>query len=80
MQKCGRGFFTHPRYARNVIHFITHQGEVVDNKLWRDTEFFNHTFAIQHDVGHGIDQGNIIIHQLRHIFIAGTDQNRHTSL
>ena len=43
--------------------------------LWRDAKFFNHTFAIHHGVGHGVDQRDVFAHQLRHVFVAGGNQH-----
>ncbi len=39
--------------------------------LWRHAEFFFHARNIHQHVGHSINQGDMFIHQLRHIFIAG---------
>ena len=43
--------------------------------LGRHPEFFAHTVAVHNAVVHGVDQGNMLIDQLRHILVASGDDH-----
>ena len=60
----------------HVVDRIAHQREPVDDPLRRHPEFGQHTLAVQSlgrriVAGHGVDQGHVIIDQLRHVLVAG---------
>ena len=61
--------------ARNVVHLVPHQGKVVDDLLRGDAELFHHTFAVHPGLGHGIDQGDVVADQLRHVLVTGGDHH-----
>ena len=57
--------------ARDVIHGITHQREVIDNTFGRHAELGAHTRHVEHLIAHGVDQGDMPVHQLGEILVAG---------
>ena len=59
----------------NVVGAVAHQGQVVDDLFRIDVEFCLDPRPVQHRVVHGVDQGDALIDQLRHVFIAGRDQH-----
>ncbi len=41
-----------------------------------DAKFLVHASHVQHATGHGVDQGNVPVHQLGHVLVAGRDDHR----
>jgi len=66
--------------AGYVVRGIPHQRQVVDNLLRRDTELVHHPLPVHAAVGHGVDQGNVTIHQLGQILVPRGDQGMHAGL
>ena len=62
--------------ARDVVRRVAHQREVIDDLLGRDAEFLFHPLNVHHAAGHGVDQGDVGIDQLRHVLVAGRDHHR----
>src|SRR5690606_28693454 len=72
--------FLQPLYRRlgatlvdpgDVVHLVAHQGQIVDDLLRGDTEFFHHAVAVHAGFSHGIDQGDMVAYQLGHVLVAG---------
>ena len=77
MLKQGKGgFLTHTGNARNVIDRVSHEGQQIDDELRRHTKLIDHPIAVQDNLGHGIDQGDVVIHQLRHVLVTGGNKDR----
>ena len=74
------GLFPHARHAGDVIDFVAHKGQQIDDPLRRNTEFILHPLAVQHRVGHGVDQRDPLAHKLGHVLVAGGDDHRRTRL
>jgi hypothetical protein len=47
--------------------------------LRTDTEFLMYASHVQHCAGHGVDQGNVAVDQLCHVFITRGDDHRASS-
>ena len=75
-QQAGSGLRTNARNAWNVVGRIAHQRQIVDNLLRSDAKFLLYALHIHGATGHGVDQGNVPVHQLRHVFVAGRDHHR----
>ncbi len=71
-----RGFFAHPRYTGDVVDLVAHQRQEVDDMFRADAKFLVHASHVQHASGHGVDQGNVPVHQLRHVLVTGRDDHR----
>ena len=52
-----------------VVGGVPHQRQVVNDTVWRDAEFFYHAGHIQRRPAHCVNQGDIVVDQLRQIFI-----------
>ena len=63
-----RAAFVH---ARDVVHLVAHQGQVVDDLLWRYAELLHYAVTVHGGFGHGVDQRNVVAHQLGHVLVAG---------
>ncbi len=74
-QPLGRGLRPHLRHAGNVVRRITHQRQVVDDLLGPHVELGLHAVPVQARVRHGIDDGDGGIDQLRHVLVAGRDDD-----
>ncbi|MNN27055.1 hypothetical protein D3C81_1405780 [compost metagenome] len=72
------GFFTYARHTRDVVDLVTHQGEEIDDVLRTDAEFLVYARHIEDSTGHGVDQRNVAIDQLRHVLVARGDDHRTT--
>ena len=55
----------------NVVHLVAHQRQVVHDLIRANTEFLDHAVAVHAGIRHGVDQGDMIAHQLRHVLVAG---------
>ena len=60
-------------HARHAIHGVAHQRQIIDDALRRHAEFCQHARFIECLVAHGVDQRDMMIDQLRQVFIAGRD-------
>ena len=58
-------------YTGNVIDFVTHQGEVIDDLLRGNTKLFNDPVPVHGGFGHGVDEGHVVADQLGHVLVAG---------
>ena len=70
-------FRTNLFYARNVIHRVSDQGQIIEHASWRDAKLDKYGRFIECFVTHGIDQCHLRIHQLRNVFIAGRNYATH---
>ncbi|MNO98274.1 hypothetical protein D3C76_900150 [compost metagenome] len=75
-QQAGSGLLAHARHAGDVVDLVAHQGEEIDDVLRADTKLFVHPGNIHHATGHGVDQGDMPVHQLRHVLVAGRNDDR----
>ncbi|MNN27557.1 hypothetical protein D3C81_1410960 [compost metagenome] len=75
-QQAGSGLLAHTRHARDVIGLVAHQGQKIDDVLRADTKLFVHPGNIHHAAGHGVDQGYMAVHQLRHVLVARRNDHR----
>ena len=70
------GLFAHPFHARDVVGGIAHQRQQVDDLPGGDTEFPFYALDVEHGSGHGVDQRNVLVDQLRHVLVAGGHHHR----
>ncbi|MCY1286581.1 hypothetical protein D9M70_355570 [compost metagenome] len=70
------GLLADAGHAGNVVHLVSHQRQVVDDEFRTDTEFLLHAIHVQRATGHGVDQRNVPVDQLRHVLVAGGDHHR----
>ena len=63
-------------HAGNVVHLVPHQRQVIDDELGRYAELLDHPFPIGLHILHGVDQGDMVGDQLRHVLVAGADEHR----
>ena len=75
-QQAGGGLGANARNAGNVVGRVTHQRQIVDDLLRSDAEFLLNALDVHRATGHGVDQGNVAVHQLRHVFVTGRDHHR----
>ena len=73
-------FFAHPRHAGDVIHLVAHQREKVDDQCGGQAKLLLHARFIEGFLFHGVDQRDVAVHQLGHVFIAGGDHRVTASL
>ena len=71
-----RGLGADLGHAWHIVDCIAHQGQPIDDALGRHAESRSHALAIEPlgrriVPGHGVDQGHMVIDQLRHVLIAG---------
>ena len=57
--------------ARDVVHAVADQREVVDDALRPDAELRQHAGLVEHLVAHGVDQPHVRVDQLRQVLVAG---------
>ena len=76
LQQGQGGFLAHSRHAGNVVRGIAHQGQKIDDQAGLDTKFFLHPRRVHHQTRHGVDQGDVGVHQLRHVLVAGGYDHR----
>ncbi len=74
-QQADCGLLANAGHAGNVIDLVAHQSQVIDDVLRTDAEFLFHARHIQHAAGHGVDQGDVAVDQLRHVLVAGGDHH-----
>ena len=79
----GGRFRAHLLNPRNVIDRIAHQGKVINDAVGRNTKLLLHAWQIKHASGttiaaHGVHQNDLIVHQLRKVFIARGNNRLHT--
>ncbi|MNZ45821.1 hypothetical protein D3C78_634850 [compost metagenome] len=73
-QRLGR-LLAHPCHAGNVVHLVPHQGQVVDDELGGHAELLDHPFPIGLHILHGVDQGDMVGDQLRHVLVTCADEH-----
>ncbi len=71
MQPLGCCFWSNFFDTGNVIAAIAHQSQVIDDLIRLNTKLFHHPRFIQYGIAHGIDQLDLICHQLRKILVTG---------
>ena len=71
LQPFDRGFRATLVHPGDVVDLVADQGQVIHDLLRRDAKFFHNAVPIHPRLGHGIDQGDVIADQLRHILVAG---------
>ena len=72
-----RGLRPHFFHARHVIHAIADEREIVHDTLGGHAEFGHYPGYVELFIAHGVDQLDVRIDQLRHVFIAGGDHGVH---
>ena len=60
-------------YAGDVVDTVAHQRQVVDDALRRHAVLGDHAVAVELGVVHGVDQGDVLRDELRHVLVAGGD-------
>jgi len=55
--------------AWNVVGAVAHQREIVDDLLGETSELGLDTGAVQYRVGHGVDEGDLAVNELRHVLV-----------
>ncbi len=63
----------HLGHARHVVHGVTDQRQVIDDLLGRHAELGLHAGRIERLIAHGIDQRDVVVHQLGEVLVAGRD-------
>ena len=76
LQQAQCRFFAHTGHSRNVVRLVAHQRQQVDHQPGRNPEFLLDTRHIEHQIGHGVDQGDMFIDQLGHVLVAGGNHHR----
>ncbi len=76
IEPLGGGLRAHLVDARNVVRAVADQREVVDDLLREHVELRLDAGPVQDGVGHGVDQRDLLVDQLRHVLVAGRDQHR----
>ena len=59
----------------DVVAAVTDQRQIVDDLLGPDIKLGFDAGTVHARVAHGVDQLDVFTHQLRHIFIAGRDDD-----
>ncbi len=67
-------------HARDVVRAVPDQGQVVDDLLGPDVELGLHAVAVEPRAGHGVDQADPLVDQLRHVLVAGGNHRRDARL
>ena len=65
----GRGLRTHLRHARNVVHRVAHQGQVVDDLFGSHAVLGDHAVPVESGLRHRVDQGDVVGHKLGHVLV-----------
>ena len=60
----------------DVVDAVADQGQVVDDALRRYAKLGDDPLPVQALVAHGVDQGDMLVHQLRQVLVAGGDEGR----
>ena len=75
VEQAARSLLADPGYTGNVIDFVAHQREEVDDQLRADAELVLHAFDVIDATGHGVDQGDMRADQLGHVLVASGDDH-----
>ena len=70
-QPLDRGLGAHLGNPRHVVRCVADQRQVIDDTFRRHPVLFDHAVPVKAGIVHGIDQVNIVINDLRQVFIAG---------
>ena len=79
-QPFGRGLGSALGHSGNVVRGVAHEGQVIDDLLRPDAELLHHAIGIQVTVAHGVNEADMIVHQLGHVLVAGGHQGGHALL
>ncbi len=60
-------------HARHIVHGVTDQRQVIDDLPGRHAELGQHAGRIERLVAHGVDQRDMVVHQLGEVLVAGRD-------
>gem|GEM_PF-3946174 len=71
LQPLHRRFRAALLHARHVVHLVAHQREIIADLVGAHAEFFLNAFNIQRFTAHRVHQRYALVHQLRHVLIAG---------
>ena len=77
IQPLGGSFRADARYAGYVVGTVANQCQVIDDLFRKDIELFLDAIAVQYCAAHGVDQGDVVIDELRHVFVTGRYQDLH---
>ena len=77
MQPLGRRLGADLGHTGHVVHGVANQGLVVDHQPGRHAKLSLHTRHVAALVVHGVDDGDVLIHQLRQVFVAARDDHLH---
>ena len=69
------GFFANAGDTGNIVGFVPHQRQVIDNQLRWHAKFGFHARAIEKRIGHRVDQRDVAVDQLCHVLVAGRDNS-----
>ena len=79
LQPLYRGLGADLGYTGNIVRGIADEGQVFDNALRRYTELVYHSLTVVACIFHGVDQGDVVVDQLRHVLVAGGNHGAHAS-
>ncbi len=63
------------RHARDVVRAVADQREVVDDLLGQHVELRLDARAVELRVEHRVDERDAVVHELRHVLVAGRDDD-----
>ena len=70
-----RGLGAHFVDARDVVGAVADQREVIHDLLGPHLKLGFHAIAVEARIGHGVDERDVAIHQLRHVLVTGGDHH-----
>ena len=74
-QPLGRSLGAALGHAGYVVDAVAGKRQEVDDLLRSHAELGEYAIAAHHRVTHGVDQGDLVADQLRHVLVAGRDQH-----
>ena len=75
LQQRGCRFLSHTGDTGYVVDLVAHKRQQIDNECRRHTKLRHHTIVIHGGVVHGVYERDVVIDQLRHIFVTGGDDD-----
>ena len=73
----GRGLGAALVDSRHVVHLVAHERKVVDDALGIDPVLFKHAGSVEHLTGHRVDEGHMLINDLRQILVTRCNHRVH---